>query len=619
MKAADLRRWERFFELRNNGMAVGPAADKARLSRSAAYSFERGDQTSGGLEAASILGVSMVAGNLVNQPLSPEAARALADFAFFRRRYFGRESTPWQVRAAEEMLRALETPDREYIVMNEPPGSGKSTLFTCDIPAWLIAKDRTIRIQIGSRTERQARAYVTRIKRALERDAPVRADADSLARGIAFDAEACIQDDFGAFKPEGRSDKWRAEGLVVRQLDGVSLDDKEDTVSAWGQDSGFLGGRFDLVIWDDLVDRKNMKTDEARENIKIWWDTEAESRLEPGGLLLLQGQRIQANDLYRYCLDKQTIDEKQKYRHVVYQAHYDDLCPGGGDHAKDPWPRGCLLDPHRLPWKHLETIKHNNPRTFEVMYQQNDGDAVGGLVDPAWITGDVDSDGLPSPGCLDRERSMLEIPEHLVDFGWSFVTVDPSPSEWWGVIWWLYDPETENRYIVDLHRKRMSPQDFLALDLDTFEFSGLMDDIYANSLDLGIPLSHVVVETNAAQKWLLNQPHVQKWQQLTRVTFVPHTTGVNKLDPKFGVESIGDLFRQGRIRIPWADLQSRNACQWLVEEVTRYPEYDTTDLVMSTWFGKLAVENHYTPRRFVPYQLSRPRWMAGAQRGMVFS
>ena len=106
--------------------------------------------------------------------------------------------------------------------------------------------------------------YVGRIKRSLERDVPMRADADSLAAGISFDAAACLQDDFGAFKPEGRSDKWRATELVVRQLNGVALDDKEATVSAWGQDSGFLGGRFDFVVWDDLVDRKNVKTEDSR-------------------------------------------------------------------------------------------------------------------------------------------------------------------------------------------------------------------------------------------------------------------------------------------------------------------------------------------------------------------
>jgi hypothetical protein len=617
VKAADLKRWKTYFDARNNGLSVEPAARKAKLSTSTAYRFERNDPTSGGLEAAATLGISTVAGNLVDTPLSVDALKALEDFAFFRLRYFGRLSTPWQERAAYEILRHLQTDDREYVVMNEPPGSGKSTLFTHDIPCWLIARDRTIRIQIGSRTERQARMYVGRMKRSLERDAPLRADADSLARGSAFDAVACLQDDFGAFKPEGRSEMWRAESLVVRQLDGIALDDKEATVSAWGQDSGFLGGRFDLVLWDDLVDRKNVKTEESRETIREWWDTEAETRLEPGGLLILQGQRIALNDLYRYCLDKKTVEETPKYSHIVYKAHDESLCTEDHSNPK-PWPEGCLLDPYRIPWKMLQTIQHNNPRTFAVMYQQEDGDTVGGLVDPSWIFGGTDTDGYHAPGCLDKERSIGEVPAHLLDGnGWSFVTVDPSPTEFWGVIWWVYDPESNNRYAIDVIKRRMNPEQFLSIDFDTMEWSGLLVDLYEQANSYGCPISHVIFEINAAQRWFLSQPHAQKWMQMTGQVFVPHTTSVNKADPKFGLESIGDLFRQGFIRLPWQNPASRLKSNNLIEEATRYPDGDTTDLIMSVWFGKLAVENHYTPRRIGMYRMSTPNWLAQAQRGIA--
>ncbi len=378
-----------------------------------------------------------------------------------------------------------------------------------------------------------------------------------------------------------------------------------------------MGGRYGLVIWDDLVDRKNTKTDEARSGTKEWWDSEAESRLEPGGLMMLQGQRIAANDLYRYCLDKKNLDESPKYQHVVFKAHDDQLCVGEHDDPQ-PWPKGCLLDPYRLPFRMLEQIKHNNPRAYAVLYQQEDGDTVGGLVDPAWIDGGVDNDGYPAPGCLDRERALLDPPVNLMDGnGWSFVTVDPSPTEYWGIIWWLYDPDSENRYIVDMHRRRLSPEQFLSLDLDHFEWSGLMHEMWQDSNLLNIPISHVVVEVNAAQRWLLSQPHVQKWMASTGVVFVPHTTSINKADPKYGLESIGDLFRQGRIRIPWGDPTSRIRCQPLIEEVTRYPDHDTTDLAMSTWFGKLAVENHYTPARHGMYRMSRPAWLGYKQRGIA--
>lgn len=561
----------------------------------------------------------MVGGNLVDQPLSEEARKALEDFAFFRRRYFGRESTPWQVRAAYDVLRAAETDDREYVVINCPPGSGKSTLFTCDIVTWLIARDRTIRIQIGSRTERQARMYVGRVKRALEREAPLRADADSLSKGIAFDAQACLVDDFGAFKPDGRSDLWAQNALVVRQQDQTMIDDKEPTLSAWGQDSGFLGGRFDVIVWDDLVDQRNTRTEESREKLIDWWATEAETRLEPGGALVLQGQRIHRNDLYRYALDQTTLDDERKYRHIVYRAHDDENCVQ--EHGPDakPWPEGCLIDPHRLPWRVLENAKRNNPRVFSVQYQQEDGDATGGLVDPAWLYGGVDAEGYPAPGCFDDQRRHGQIPPHVLDNGWSFVTVDPSPTEWWGCVWWVYDPASQNRYVIEVHRERLNPEQFISLDMDTFEFTGLIVDMRERSIAAKLPLRDVIFEINAAQRWFLQQPHVQHWMQATGVRFLPHTTTTNKSDPKFGVEAIGDFFRQGKIRIPYADIVARKKVQPLITELLAYPDGDTDDLVMSTWFHTLAVNNHYSPRQKQLYKMPRPDWVTTRRRGLSYA
>ena len=60
MKKTDLSRWGRYFEARNAGKDVAAAARVSRISLSVAYQFERNDPRSTGLEAASLLGVSMV-------------------------------------------------------------------------------------------------------------------------------------------------------------------------------------------------------------------------------------------------------------------------------------------------------------------------------------------------------------------------------------------------------------------------------------------------------------------------------------------------------------------------------------------------------------------------------
>ena len=264
----------------------------------------------------------------------------------------------------------------------------------------------------------------------------------------------------------------------------------------------------------------------------------------------------------------------------------------------------------------LETIKHNSPRVFDVQYQQRDGDLVGGLIDPAWIAGGLDAEGYLSPGCLDRERSVGEVPKHLTSGrAWSFVTVDPSPTNWWGIIWWLYDPVTQNRYAIDLIRRKMNPEDFLSLDLDNGQYKGLCEDLRKTALLQGAPLQIIVFEVNAAQRWLLQSSAIQRWMDVTGISFVPHTTHLNKADPKYGLESIGDLFRQGKIRLPWGNPTSRMKVNFLVDEGVKYPDADTTDMIMSCWFGKLAVENHYSGNH--GYQHERPSWLQQRTRGLV--
>ena len=169
LSTAVLAKWRSYYELRDGGQTVELAAARAGLSPSSAYRYERGEESSQGMRAALALErgdlptTSMAADSPVIsesnevvrqsdfEPIrtTEEGQKALKDFAYFRFRYFGRKSMPWQVRAAEQVAIMLSTKDREYVVMNEPPGSGKSTLFSHDVLCWMICRDRTIRIQIG--------------------------------------------------------------------------------------------------------------------------------------------------------------------------------------------------------------------------------------------------------------------------------------------------------------------------------------------------------------------------------------------------------------------------------------------------------------------------------------
>lgn len=613
-RAIALPRWRRYFDARDDGLSIPKAAAKAQIGRDAAYAFERGQPGSSGRQAAILLGRDHVGGHRVVH-IDADADRAHHDFAYFRLRYFGRQSMPWQERAAYTVLGLLESADKEFAVINMPPGAGKSTLFTHDLPAWLIVRRRSIRVLLGSRTGRQARMYSDRLRSTLSRTQPVKADSEQVRVGGARDAVATLAGDFGPFKPEGRSQQWTSAQFTVVQSDGDLTDDKEPTVSAYGQDEGSLGWRGDIAIWDDLVDTKNTRSKEAYSKLLEWYQTNAERRIEPGGLLLLQGQRIAHSDLYRWALNVRTFDGGPKYHHVTFPAHSDDTCTGVHDPARArPWPDGCLLDPVRLPYRELENIRHQDPRVFDVQYQQNDGEAVGSLVSPMWLYGGSDSSAT-YPGCMDGSRSAYVPPETDAPL-WSVVSVDPSPSNYWAVQFWLADPSAPTAWLMHSSRRRMSNLEFLTLDPSTGSYSGLLQDYLDRSRDIGHPLQHVVVEVNAAQKWLLSQPYVQRWGLLNHVTFLPHTTAANKTDPAYGVQTIAEWFRQGRIRLPSGDPHSRVMVKHLVDEVLAWPEGRTDDQVMALWFLTRAMTFQYAPKAGARPTLPRPSWVRPAGRGL---
>jgi hypothetical protein len=620
--------WKHYERLRRQGYSMAQAAREAGPSYSAAKDHEAAKKRKGltgyngdGYHAANALDrqKAAFADPVPLSALRPEAKRALDDFAFFQRRYFGRIATPWQVEAAGVVREHLETPDKEFGVINAPPGSGKSTTFTLDIPAWLTCRNRAIRGQIGSKTMNQAKKYVMRLRRALERTVPWQSDVEDVARGLALDAEATLAGDFGIFQG-GTGEIWSAEAFVVAQHGGVGIAEKEPTWSAFGMDSGFLGLRFDFVVWDDVVDNLTLRTVDARTAQQEWYDDVAEKRLDPGGLMILQGQRLSGDDLYRYALDKRAgledeeAEDSAKYFHVVFKAHYDDRCEQRHTPDSPYYPKGCLLDPRRLPWRELRAEMTNRSSKFQVLYQQEDIDPANVLVKPIWVTGGIDpGSGEDCPGCLDEDRDLCQLPKNLTGHLLSVATADPSPTKFWSVQWWVvrYGPDGQpyERFFMDMERKTMDAPDFLDWNQSEGCFYGLMEEWQQRSVALHLPITTWIIEANAAQRFLLQYDHVRRWKAQWGVAIIPHQTSVRKLDPEFGIQTIAPHWRFGRVRLPnkrggegrWHHL-------WLTKEVTSYPEGRTDDCVHAQWFleyhlPRLSPEMDPLPR------FRRPSWM----------
>ena len=572
-------------------------------------------------------------GAIPHDMLSEDAKRGLTDFDFFRRRYLGRVPSPWQVEAAVTIVELLESEEKEFVVINVPPGAGKSTLFH-DVAVWAICRNRRVRILIGSVTLPMAKMYSRRIRETLERVTPLEPDPVLVEKGLALNAEGCLQIDYGRFKPTDKTALWRAEEFIVEQEGGVGLDNKEPTVRAYGIESEFIGHRADMCLFDDVASPDNARESVARDKLLERWDNVAEARCDPGGLLAVIGQRLGSGDIYGHCLSKVTYDDdiediydgsditnpddlarieplkRAKYRHIVYKAYYEEKDTGKDSkrYNATPYPDGPLLDPKRLPWKDLSYIRYNKPDVFRVVYQQEDLDLDSRLVDRTWITGGKGVDGVDYQGCVDNDRHHGYIERGLRHPWISIVAVDPSPTMFWALVWIIYQPDTNLYHIVDIERTKLTAEELLGYNTTTGEYSGIMQEWQDRSNDLGYPITHWVVEINAAQRFLLAHDFVRKWQTIEGVNVVPHTTSRNKLDENLGVEAlIPPLLRTGALRFPtmrgnWKTLAAvEELCAWHREKK------NGTDIVMALWMAVLNLPNLRTVKK--PPKLWRPSWL----------
>lgn len=626
-----------YLALRKAGYDRTPAAKKVQIAYNTAVALDRlyGNPHLTGPETHAEAAQREIGEPIPYDELGEVAKRCLNDFGFFQRVVLGRIPVNWQIDAAHQVVEAVDSEEESWFDINLAPGVGKTTLFSHDIPAWITARDRTITGILGHAIQTKAEQYLRRLKNTLERTEPVKSDPRLVRRGDAVDAEYTMAQLFGRFKPQ--KGIWTADQIIVEQIGMIAGVEKEATWQAFGRKGGVVGTRARFVNWDDLVDPARQTASDLIEEDQRWYIDVAEARLEPGGVYLLTGQRLGPNDLHAFAKsmvqlpdtedfedadlddDELTSEYEAKYKNIVYRAHDESTCEGNHKRSSPSAgePGGCLLDPHRLSWRRLSGIMANSERTgsnnYRMVYQQEDVDPETVLVRKDWVNGTGGS-----IGCWDKDRDRLQVPPGVdLKKCISVVAVDPSPSKFWAIGWWLIDPTPESgprRYLIDLERRGMGANKFLDYIVATQTYTGVAETMQQTSYQLGIPITHWIIESNAAQKFIYQYDTVKNWQAIHGVKIIPQDTYKNKSDPNYGVQTIGGIWELGLVRLPGKNSSmGRIAAMKLVEEVTTYPHSRTDDCVMMQWF----IETHLPEllkfqRRHVEARVParRPSWFA---------
>lgn len=459
-------------------------------------------------------------------------------FEAFFNRYSGRTLQPIHKEWVGQVLGGTRT------LINCPPRHAKSTIFSVWFPLWLLAMDRNEQILLASQTEKLAKKFTNEI-----------------AYHLAYNQQLIAE--LGRFRPETSDWPWRPNSGELL-VDGRSREYKSGDLSIQVRGAGqqILGMEASWVIVDDPVSRKIVRSQTEREGLSEWFHGDVMTRLEPGGQAICIGQRLHLYDLYGELRDEKvrTPDggERPRWNHINYPA----IIRWPDEDPNNPEPE--VLWPNKWTFEALmETYADLGAGLFGAMYQQQplpEGDA---LARRAWLYGDESH-----PGCTDISRAVGQSRDGPVRRV-RVVSLDPSPTRYAGLIVAdvLVGQSVFECDVLEIVRERMSVRDMLS-------HIERVIDWYAPQ--------YFVFEQNAAQRWLLQDPTMDRLRRRIRV--LPHVTNRNKGDANLGVESLAIDFEFGRIRVPYADAESRSMSEMLFKEALEYPQGETDDLLMALWF-----------------------------------
>lgn len=172
-----------------------------------------------------------------------------------------------------------------------PRGHGKSEGVGVVFPTWALLRIPELRIAVISKTADLAGERTGKVVEALERWAP--------KFGVDIDDAA------------------------GQQLDMAANDAKEPSISPYGLESQLTGKHFDVIIWDDIADWDNQRTQTQRRNVREYFRDyeknliDPDSVLECGGVQAMIGTRKHPQDIYETDILSSATWDAQTFKAIA--------------------------------------------------------------------------------------------------------------------------------------------------------------------------------------------------------------------------------------------------------------------------------------------------------------
>jgi hypothetical protein len=482
-----------------------------------------------------------------------------------------RYQNPWHIRVIYDLLDNVLTQDQESgkiifntfgkvnrkIVIECPRNHAKSTSVSVNWSLKELYQDKNLRIVICSNTLAQASAFLREQKAHIERGER-------------------LNEAMGSLMPR-YPEKWTDTSIIVNR----TTKKKDPSISTTGTGGAVLSKRADVVILDDLLNPDNTRTPEAREKVRFWVNNVLRPVLEPKtSRQVVIGTVWYKGDYLDESMQDKTFDVRLQFRAFIKdsllnigsnQDHALDIREIFSDEVIEMYgidASSGVLWPERWPETELLAEKLGSGSVaFNRQYMNIVISEETQIIKTEWLENSkrlgADYTFLPLYDTAKCPYGSLTITQ-----GWDLAISQSARADWTvGVT--LGRDRVGQIYLLNIERGKFSPAE-------------TRNKIIAQAA-LYKP-TKIKVENVAYQEALR--------RDLAETTDLPiegYTTGGEKYDEYVGINSVGVLFENRKIVLPYSQVMTENEKklidQFVYECEVFGAESHTGDILMAFWLA----------------------------------